>query len=31
MLTFSAGVVAFAALYYFTLAMVYGLGFTIVL
>ena len=31
MAPFIAGVAAFAALFYFTLAMVYGLGFTIVL
>jgi hypothetical protein len=31
MLTFSAGLMAFIAAFYFAMAMVYGLGFTIVL
>jgi hypothetical protein len=31
MASFIAGLVAFMAAFYFTLAMVYGLGFTIVL
>ena len=31
MLTFSAGLLAFIAAFYFAMAMVYGLGLTIVL